>query len=362
MRAIDLFCGAGGFSHGAHLAGIDVISAYDIDPILTSSFQHNFPGTSLNLVDLSQISGAEILTSANGPIDCIFGGPPCQGFSSIGKRDVRDPRRKLIRHFFRIVSEASPDFFVMENVLGLAQSDARNSLLEALKLVSDKYEILGPIVLDASNFGAATSRKRVFLIGQRTPGYITLSSSMFKNATPATVEDAISDLMTASYIYTSADGFDTWELRPGSLIPEYARRLRSENLIFTSNQRTTHSPAVEKRFSALKQGEIDRIGRHPRLAWAGQCPTLRAGTGSDRGSFQSVRPVHPSEPRVITVREAARLQGFPDCHRFHPTLWHSFRMIGNSVSPFVAKAIFEALKSATRVNTDRSADDSRATA
>jgi DNA (cytosine-5)-methyltransferase 1 len=80
------------------------------------------------------------------------------------------------------------------------------------------------------------------------------------------------------------------------------------------------------------------------LKWDGQCPTLRAGTGSDRGSFQSVRPIHPDEPRVITVREAARLQGFPDCHFFHKTVWHSFRMIGNSVSPFVSEAVFCAIK------------------
>jgi DNA (cytosine-5)-methyltransferase 1 len=90
---------------------------------------------------------------------------------------------------------------------------------------------------------------------------------------------------------------------------------------------------------------MDKIGRHPRLAWGGQCPTLRAGTGADRGSYQSVRPIHPSENRVITVREAARLQGFPDSHLFHPTVWHSFRMIGNSVSPIIAKAVFQAIRS-----------------
>ena len=93
----------------------------------------------------------------------------------------------------------------------------------------------------------------------------------------------------------------------------------------------------------IGQGHMDPIGRHPRLAWNGLCPTLRAGTGSDRGSYQSVRPIHPEENRVITVREAARLQGFPDNHLFHPTVWHSFRMIGNSVSPIMAEAIFSAI-------------------
>jgi len=118
----------------------------------------------------------------------------------------------------------------------------------------------------------------------------------------------------------------------------------SPDRLFTGHRRTVHTPAVLKRFAAVEQGGFDIVGRHPRLNWNGQCPTLRAGTGSDRGSFQSVRPIHPDDPRVITVREGARLQGFPDCFRFHPTVWHSFRMIGNSVSPIISKVIFSAIK------------------
>jgi DNA (cytosine-5)-methyltransferase 1 len=116
--------------------------------------------------------------------------------------------------------------------------------------------------------------------------------------------------------------------------------LRTEDQTFTGHRRTAHTREVIKRFKKVKQGGVDPIGRHPRLSWSGQCPTLRAGTGNDRGSFQSVRPIHPEENRVITVREGARLQGFPDRFRFHPTVWHSFRMIGNSVSPIISKAIF----------------------
>jgi DNA (cytosine-5)-methyltransferase 1 len=113
--------------------------------------------------------------------------------------------------------------------------------------------------------------------------------------------------------------------------------LRSEDRTFTGHRRTAHTPEVTKK---VKPGGVEVIGRHARLRWDGQCPTLRAGTGNDRGSFQSVRPIHPDEPRVITVREGARLQGFPDDFRFHPTVWHSFRMIGNSVSPVMSKVIF----------------------
>ncbi|MNG21187.1 Modification methylase AplI [compost metagenome] len=99
---------------------------------------------------------------------------------------------------------------------------------------------------------------------------------------------------------------------------------------------TKHTQPVIERFSETRPGETELVSRYPRLSWGGHCPTLRAGTGSDKGSFQAMRPIHPSEPRVITVREAARLQGFPDWFLFHPTIWHSFRMIGNSVSPLMS--------------------------
>src|SRR4051794_26061356 len=118
MRAVDLFCCSGGFSLGAHAAGFDVACAYDLDPILTSSWTTNFPATPLKLRDVSELSGAAILADANGPIDLLFGGPPCQGFSSIGRRDKNDERRRLLHHFFRLAAEVEPSAFVMENVQG----------------------------------------------------------------------------------------------------------------------------------------------------------------------------------------------------------------------------------------------------
>lgn len=261
----------------------------------------------------------------------------------IGKRDNSDPRRELLNHFFRIVGEAQPNYFVMENVLGLTQGSAREALNAALDLVISEYDVCGPLVLDAADFGAATSRKRLFVIGRKKSSSAVFNPKFPSKPPPATVADAISDLSSATKIGISDDGYDTWQLAPSSHISAYAENLRAKNLLITGNLRTKHTDPVTKRFANIRQGEVDKVGRHPRLAWDGLCPTLRAGTGSDRGSFQAVRPIHPSEPRVITVREAARLQGFPDCHKFHPTIWHSFRMIGNSVSPFVSNAIFCAL-------------------
>jgi DNA (cytosine-5)-methyltransferase 1 len=124
-----------------------------------------------------------------------------------------------------------------------------------------------------------------------------------------------------------------------------ARRLRNSDGTFTGNQRTHHTADVVKRFRKLRPLEVDPVGRYPRLSWNNQCPALRAGTGADHGSHQAVRPIHPTEPRVITVREAARLQGFSDGFWFHPTIWHSFRMIGNSVSPMISQTLFSLIAS-----------------
>jgi len=100
-----------------------------------------------------------------------------------------------------------------------------------------------------------------------------------------------------------------------------------------------HSTRVAERYAMTAQGKYDPVSRSYKLYPNGFCPTLRAGTGPDHGSFQAVRPLHPTEARVITPREAARLQGFPDWFQFSPTKWHSFRQIGSSVSPIIAERI-----------------------
>ncbi|MBS4017595.1 MAG: DNA cytosine methyltransferase [Dechloromonas sp.] len=345
MRLIDLFSGCGGFSLGAHQSGFSVAAAFDNDETLTSSFPLNFPRTRLFLADVAKLDGATVRRLVGARIDGVFGGPPCQGFSDIGRRDRDDPRRKLVWHFFRIVSELQPSFFVMENVRGLAYLGARDILEEAQDLLRDRYRVWGPVLLDAADFGAATARRRLFMVGihKGRGDQFALEDLQPYRIPAATVRAAIDDLRDAVHIGERAN-FDVWRIARAGRPSGYAKVLRSRDSTFTGHRPTLHSDAVTRRFAEVAQGAVDLVGRHHRLSWEGQCPTLRAGTGVDRGSYQSVRPLHPEEPRVITVREAARLQGFPDEHLFHPTVWHSFRMIGNSVVPSIAKAIFSAIQ------------------
>ena len=351
LNIIDLFSGCGGFSLGAHLAGFHIPLAVDMDPVLSSSFAVNFPSVVLRRWDLVDTEPGWFATAPGEEIAGVVGGPPCQAFSEIGRQNSKDERRDLVRHFFRLVAALRPSFFVMENVRGLGFSRNRGVLDEALDLVADRYVILGPVMLDAAEFGAPTARRRLFVFGVDPSNWDVPELTRLeacKSSAP-TVRDAIHDLAVARSARKGADGRDWWQYDGRRKVSEYAAAARSAPPAglgaghisgrFSGHLKTRHTEAVIRRFGSVSAGERDAVGKHDRLHWDAQAPALRAGTGSDRGSYQSVRPIHPSQDRVITPREAARLQGFPDWFLFHPTVWHSFRMIGNSVSPFVSRAI-----------------------
>ncbi|MCL6327486.1 DNA cytosine methyltransferase [Pectobacterium polaris] len=359
---VDLFCGCGGFGLGAELAGFKTIVAVDIDPTLQSAYKKNFPETHVLNGDISQLNEESWRIMLNGAeVDGVIGGPPCQGYSRMGKSDKKDPRRTLLSHFFRNVNIINPKFFIMENVEGLMDKRNVYELKNAIKILDKKYTILEPMIIDSSLFGAPTKRKRVILIGYNPQVLSPLREDDFqpKLDLSTTVWDAISDL--ASPIAQSKDKSDFgWKEYPKyNELSIYAKKMRtlprdglgwSESLKKLSDGLTSgyfdtiHMPSVSKRYSEIEPGLVDKISRAKKLSWLGLCPTLRAGTGVDKGSHQAVRPIHPDQPRVITVREAARLQGFPDWFVFHPTKWHSFRMIGNSVSPIVSEAILSKVK------------------
>jgi len=366
---VDLCCGAGGFSLGAHLAGFSTLAAIDIDQDLTSSWRMNFPSAKVFHADIRELDEAfwkDVLKDEQP--DGVIGGPPCQGFSRIGKRDSSDPRNSLIVAFAEQVNILSPSFFVMENVEGILDSQNKKSLETAIEVFKQQYHVLNPMVLNASDFGAPTNRKRVVLIGYKPQEGLSLTESDFANVVDkkVTVRSAISDLPCPSAAVTKGEGgFNLGEYPEDKKPSEYAAFLRAlphdglgaeyfKNQVakgfVTGLNATKHTVEVQERFEKVSPGKVDSVSRFPRLKWDAQAPTLRAGTGKDKGSFQSVRPIHPEQPRVITIREAARIQGFPDWFVFHPTIWHSFRMIGNSVSPIFAKSVLNIVLKQLNVN------------
>lgn len=358
-KIVDLFSGCGGFGLGAKQAGFDIVVAVDIDKTLQSSYQLNFPKTRILNGDLSKMDrDSWRIILGNGEIDGVIGGPPCQGYSRIGKNEQDDPRRSLLMHFYRAVNIILPRFFIMENVEGLLDDGNIDELKRAIKIVDGRYVVLPPLIVDASSFGVPTKRKRVVVIGYDPVRMSDISAADFiPNEIPAvTVRDAISDLPNPIKQNSKEYGWAHFnKINPS----HYAMSMRADppqgmgwdvalNQLKAGNTSghfdTIHTEAVKLRYIVTKPGATDKISRSKKLEWNGLCPTLRAGTGADKGSYQAVRPLHPEQGRVITVREAARLQGFPDWFCFHKTKWHSFRMIGNSVSPLVAKSLLKMVK------------------
>ncbi|VVE56437.1 DNA (cytosine-5-)-methyltransferase [Pandoraea capi] len=350
---IDLFAGAGGLSLGFEQAGFDIAAAVEIDPVHSATHEYNFPGCTTICGSVVDLTGAEIRERAKlgaREIDVVFGGAPCQGFSMIGKRALDDPRNQLVFHYVRLVKELQPKYCVFENVKGLtlgAHSKFLGELIEALGEAG--YDVLLPYkVLNAADFSVPQDRRRLFLVGTRKG----LNSPQYPEPTGrVTVGEAIGDL-------PDADEFDelkvqdfvatTWKTKSA-----YARRLRGldsdpedygyqrkfDASVLTSSMRTEHTDLSKSRFMATEGGKTEPVSRFRKLDEKGLCNTLRAGTDSARGAFTSPRPIHPSRPRVITVREAARLHSYPDWFRFHVTKWHGFRQIGNSVPPHLARAV-----------------------
>ncbi|NEO92512.1 MAG: DNA cytosine methyltransferase [Moorea sp. SIO3G5] len=382
--AVDLFAGAGGFSLGIEQAGFDVALAVEQDPIHGAVYAFNSPQTKVLCTDITTLSGQEIqkalrewatergqnqdcrevsskVSTIDLVIDLVIGGPPCQGFSLIGKRQVDDVRNNLVFEFCRLVKELQPRYFVMENVPGLAQNKYQH-LFE--QLISDfkaaGYTITEPVqVLNAADFGVPQKRRRLFLLGSRLgEAPVAYPSSELGSHQWVTVKDAIADLPNLDD-FPELMKSDCVELTPEqldllqALAMPYVEKLRDlitdrgnfayprqwNPQLLTSSLQTQHTEASIERFRNTPMGEVETTSRLRRLHWDQPCHTLRAGTGYKNGRYTSPRPIHPDYPRVISVREAARLHSFPDWFRFHHTKWHGFRQVGNAVPPRLGRVL-----------------------
>ncbi len=356
---IDLFAGVGGMSLGAARAGFDVRASVELDRIALATHKVNFPNAQHLGWDVATTNGVALLDEAGlkpGELDGLIGGPPCQGFSEIGKKSASDPRNALFGHFFRLVAETKPRFYVAENVPGILAERNREVVDAALRQIPSRYVRFEPTAVAANDHGAPTTRQRVFFIGYDPARMNALEAeALFKGLRhkAPTVGEALAGLPIIRCDWqTEEQGWRRVGDLPGG---EFYRRLvdacppgvgsafalerLSKRREISGCLGTRHTEETVRRFSRLKPGQCDPVSRGTRLDLQGYCPTLRAGTGPDRGSFQAVRPIHAISPRVITPREAARLQGFPDWFQFHGTKWHSFRQIGNSVSPLLAESL-----------------------
>lgn len=358
---IDLFSGAGGLSLGFEQAGFDIAAAVEIDPIHCATHEYNFPYSKVICASVTELTGKDIRERAglgNREIDVVFGGAPCQGFSLIGKRTLDDPRNQLASDYVRLVYELQPRYFVFENVKGLTVGKHVKFLEDMIKaLIDSGYNVVNPYrVLNAADYKVPQSRQRLFLMGAK--GDLPLPMYPEPHKKRVTVHEAIGDLPDASEFVelVNSDTVSTnWKTK--ATYAQILRGLKSDESDFsyprrfnrsrlTSSLRTKHTELSQSRFIATEPGKTEPVSRFRKLDPEGLCNTLRAGTDSARGAFTSPRPIHPELPRVITVREAARLHSYPDWFRFHSTKWHGFRQVGNSVPPMLARAIAQQIATA----------------
>lgn len=372
---VDLFAGAGGMSLGFEQAGFDVAAAVEYDPVHCATHEFNFPGCAAICRSVADIDGKYIREHSrigDRPVDVLFGGAPCQGFSMIGKRALDDPRNSLVHHFVRLVVELKASYFVFENVKGLTVGAHRKFLEEIIaEFRKNGYKVLEDYrVLNAAHHGVPQNRQRLFLMGARKgfslPEYPEAThavdddaepGNLFRLSTP-TVWDALRDIPEADDFeellhrdwvkarFKKSTGYSA-PLRGDEDDPEdYSTPREFDASLLTSSMRTIHTDLSKKRFLETEFGETEPVSRFHKLDPKGVCNTIRAGTASDHGAFTSPRPIHPYSPRCITVREAARLHSYPDWFRFHVTKWHGFRQIGNSVPPLLARAVASKVREA----------------
>lgn len=364
---IDLFAGAGGMSLGFEQAGFDIAAAVEIDPIHAAVHAFNFPDTAVLARSVVGLTGDEIRAAAgigDAAVDVVFGGPPCQGFSLIGRRAIDDPRNQLVKEFVRIVEELDSKHFVFENVKGLTVG-SHSAILKDLIVEFELrgYDVLGPWkVLNAAHYGVPQNRERLFLIGSKRgcelpnyPAALTNAAGQvsINNALPTgpSCHDALADIPDAELFDTLIDSDEakvTW--KEASLFAKRLRGLVNESDDFsyprrwdtsrlTSSLRTEHTAESRSRFADCPNGQVEKVSRFFKLPADGVANTLRAGTDSARGAFTSPRPIHYRFARCVTVREMMRLHGYPDWFRTHVTKWHGARQVGNSVPPPLAKAV-----------------------
>jgi len=261
----------------------------------------------------------------------------------MGKQKEDDERNKLLLDFARHVLVISPKYFALENVPGLMSEVGENYLNEFLDAVqAGGYSIVRKIQkLNAKEFGVPQDRERVIIIGYKDglpePAYPEPSG------TEVGSWEAIKDLPNNPENISLQDGVYKETLGD---VSDYVEKINSEEPLaddvvdgISGLEPVNHTEEVRKRFEDVKPGEVDNVSRYPRLEKSEPSNTLRAGSSRNRGTHTPARPIHPIAPRCITVREAARLQSFPDWFQFHPTKYHGLRQIGNSVPPLVAKNI-----------------------
>lgn len=345
LGVIDLFSGCGGSALGFNQAGFPIKVAVDIDKSASESFRANFPECAIFASDITYLSGKELLKAGgfkSGQQVILIACPPCQGFSSARRNSERltDPRNKLIYEFLRIVEEMKPLAFVLENVPGLAKGIGKPFFAQILQRLSELgYQTVYDVV-NTADYGVPQRRKRLVLIGTNGPD-IRLSFPSKTNADPLksddlpawkTVREVISDLP----VIKAGEKHDDDPIMHVSASLAEINLKRLMHTPHDGGDRTSWPEDLILECHKATKGHNDVYGR---IKWDQPSPTMTGGCVMiSKGRFG-----HPEQNRAISLREAARLQTFPDTFKFVGNFGEIAKQIGNAVPPLLAKRAAYAL-------------------
>jgi DNA (cytosine-5)-methyltransferase 1 len=348
LKVIDLFAGVGGMSLGFQNVGFDIKLAIEFDEKIAYSYAENHHKTEVIVEDVSKISINEIFQKV-GEIDIIIGGPPCQGFSQKGKRlSLNDERNFMFQSFIDFVKTFQPKYFLLENVPNIITTSKGFFKDEILKSFQELGYSIDYKVLNAANYGVPQNRKRAFFLGKKGTEIIKLPREKTEDVS---IKDAIYDL---PFIESGqGETFFAYSKKPKS---NYQRNMRKSSKGIFNHIATKHSPLALERLAMIPKGKGREVlpkehrtksiysGTWTRLKENGKAATIttRFDTPSS-GLF-----THPILNRCLTVREAARIQSFPDTFIFHGSKTSQMKQVGNAVPPLLAQAIAEIIYNDTQ--------------
>lgn len=344
MIAVDLFAGAGGMCLGLERAGMEVVLASELENNFSDTHEANFPRCRMVRGDIKEMDfRKELLLAGHGEADIVAGGPPCQGFSTVGKKDKNDPRNSLFEQYLRCVSELSPKYVVFENVAGFRRlygGEAYDRTVEGLSLLGFDHV---SAVLNAADYGTPQHRQRTIILGwRRGLDPLSLPEPTHGDALKphVTLWEAISDLPELKPGQTRTD-----YLRPPE--NEYQRLMRSGDPCLSDHSCSRYGDRMRLVMSHVPRGgsivdvpEDLRPRGYFKNTYARLLPDRPAPTVTRNfGTPSSSRCIHPFQDRALSTREGARLQGFPDSFVFRGSKGSRNLQIGNAVPPVLAEAI-----------------------
>lgn len=341
-KAIDLFAGVGGLSLGFENCGFDVVLANEYDESIAAAYKANHKGTRMIVGDITSLDLEKTFGPYQGQIDVVIGGPPCQGFSQKGQRKtIHDERNFLFKYYVRVVELVKPRYFVMENVPNLLTAEKGYFRKEIEELFNSMGYQLKMGILNASDYGVPQNRRRAVIIGKQGGAAPGLPKP--RNIT-VTIWDAISDLAYLS----SGEGEEEQEYR-GKPRSEYQKKLRGGSGTLRNHVATRHSRLALERLAMIPPNagkEVLPEEHLTRSIYSGTWTRMRKDEISVTITTRFDTPssgkfTHPFLDRAITVREAARIQSFPDSFRFVGSKGSQMKQVGNAVPPLLAGAIAE---------------------